>query len=199
MQTQSRRFLTPEEYLAIERGATGKSEYYAGEMFALAGASPAHNIIAGNIFASLHGQLRGSSCTPYVSDLRVKINALGKYTYPDVVVACDEQLFDDEQCDTLLNPTVIIEVLSEGTEAYDRGRKFEHYRRIDSLRQYLLVSQECRRIEEYFREDDDEWSLSEAFGLGSFVTLPSIGCELVLEDVYDKVDLPVTADDLLGL
>ncbi len=199
MQTQSRRFLTPEEYLAIERGASGKSEYYAGEMFALAGASRRHNLINFNIAGELHRQLKGRDCQAFANDMRVLVGSSGLYTYPDLVAVCGDPCFQDDRQDTLLNPTVIIEVLSEGTEAYDRGRKFEQYRRIGSLREYLLVSQECRRIEAFLREEDAEWSLSEAFGLDSFVILPSIGCELALEDVYDKVGLPVTADDLLGL
>src|SRR2546422_1174815 len=118
--------LTPEEYLEIERNAERKSEYYAGEMFATAGASEEHGLISANLLVLLHTQLRRSPCRPFISDLRVNIPATGLYTYPDIVVACGERKFIDEKADTLLNPVLIAEILSPSTEAYDRGRKFEH-------------------------------------------------------------------------
>jgi Uma2 family endonuclease len=122
MSSQSKTFITPEEYLEIERKAEFRSEYYAGDMFALAGASKQPNLIAGNIFAAFHGQFIDRSCNVYQSDMRVKISKTGLYTYPDVVAVCGEELFDDNHRDLLLNPVVIVEVLSESTEAYDRGK-----------------------------------------------------------------------------
>lgn len=119
--------LTPDEYLAIERQAKLKSEYFDGEMYAMAGASREHNIIVANLIRLLGNQLVEKPCTVYPSDMRVKVTEMGKYTYPDVVVACEEELFEDDHNDILLNPILIIEVLSDNTEAYDRGKKFKHY------------------------------------------------------------------------
>src|SRR5205085_5334550 len=121
-------YYTPEEYLILERQAEYKSEYFNGEIFAMTGASRRHNLVAANVLASLHGQLRKRPCEVYSSDMRVKVSPTGLYTYPDVVVVCNDPLFDDKQKDTLLNPTVLIEVLSKSTASYDRGEKFEHYR-----------------------------------------------------------------------
>src|SRR5215218_3291887 len=129
MSSQTRPHYTLQEYLAIERSSQQKNEYLNGEIFAMGGASERHNLIVGNVFASLHAQLRGQPCKVYSSDMRVKIDTTGLYTYPDVVALCGEARFDDEQHDTLINPNIIIEVLSKSTEGYDRGEKFAHYRR----------------------------------------------------------------------
>src|ERR1700750_1609066 len=123
MSTQPNRYLTPEEYLSIERKAEGRSEYLKGEMFAMVGASRAHNLIVTNLTRELSQQLKGKPCEVYPNDMRVRIPAMGLYTYPDVVVACGTPLFEDDHVDTLLNPTLIVEVLSESTESYDRGKK----------------------------------------------------------------------------
>jgi Uma2 family endonuclease len=189
MSLQAKPLLTPEEYLALERNAEHKSEYFAGEVFALAGASERHNLIVGNVFAGLHPQLRNRPCKVYASDMRAKVHATGLYTYPDVVAVCDEARFDDDQKDTLLNPTVILEVLSESTEAYDRGRKFAHYRKLESLAEYVLIAQETHHVEHYLRQPDNQWLLSESDGLQDAIHLPSINCHLALADVYDKVDI----------
>ena len=145
MSTQPKSFLTPEQYLEIERQAASKSEYWQGEMFAMAGASREHNLLAGNLYVSLHQQLRRRPCEVYQSDMRVWIPATGLYTYPDVVAVCGEPRFTDDHVDTLVNPTFVAEILSPTTEAYDRGRKFEHYRKVESLQEYLLVAQEIGR------------------------------------------------------
>lgn len=189
MQPQNKPYLTPEEYLAIERAAEYKSEYYGGEMFALAGASRRHNLVIGNLVFALNARLGSSSCEVYTSDMRVKVNELGKYTYPDVVVACGEPQFEDTDQDTLLNPTVIVEVLSESTEAYDRGRKFEHYRTIEALREYILVAQDRYRIEQYIRQDDGRWIFTEIAGPDSTLVLAAIGCEIPFVEIYNKVQL----------
>ena len=133
MSSQVKVYYTPDEYLALERKAEYKSEYFGGEIFAMTGASRKHNLVAGNIFAALHLQLKKRPCEIYPSDMRVKVSPTGLYTYPDVAVVCGEPMFDDEQKDTLLNPTVLVEVLSKSTASYDRGEKFEHYRKIKSL------------------------------------------------------------------
>jgi Uma2 family endonuclease len=188
MSSQTHSQFTPQEYLAIERSSQQKNEYLNGEIFAMGGASERHNLIVGNVFASLHGQLRGQPCKVYSSDMRVKITITGLYTYPDVVALCGEARFDDEQRDTLLNPNVIIEVLSKSTEGYDRGEKFAHYRRIETLTEYILISQDRHRIEHYVRQQNNQWLMSEAFEIGESIQIPSIKCTLKLTEIYDKVE-----------
>jgi Uma2 family endonuclease len=188
MATQPKPRLTPEQYLEIERKAEYKSEYFDGEMFAMSGGTLAHSTIAMNIGGSLVNQLRGRSCRAMSSDMRVRVNPTGLYTYPDVSVVCGEpQLLDGAQ-DTLLNPTVIVEVLSPSTEAYDRGKKFEHYRNIESLREYLLVASDRVQVDLFTRQDDRQWMLTVAKMPGEQLTLHSIGCTLQVAEVYDKVD-----------
>jgi Uma2 family endonuclease len=188
MSSQRKTLLTPEEYLAIERKSEIKHEYFAGKMFAMVGASKRHNLITANIIRILGNQLLDRPCNVYPSDMRVKVGATGKYTYPDVVVACREEEFDDSEQDTLLNPAVIIEVLSESTEAYDRGKKFEQYQSIESLTEYLLVAQDPSRIEQYVRQNTREWRYSEYHNRDDVVRINVIGCEFVLKDVYAKVE-----------
>jgi Uma2 family endonuclease len=187
MTSQPKDLLTPDEYLAIERKAEFKSEYYAGEVFAMAGASRQHNLIVSSIIRLLGNQLLDRECNVYPSDMRVKIVKTGKYTYPDVAVVCGTEQFEDQYRDTLLNPAVIVEVLSETTEAYDRGKKFENYQYIESLREYILVAQEPYRIERYIRHDDKTWTYSEFHEAEERVELSTISCELNLKDVYTKV------------
>lgn len=187
MSAQPKRLLTSEEYLAIERDVSMKHEFYRGEMFAMGGASREHNLITGNAGASLHAQLADRPCEAYQNDMRVKVAASGLYAYPDVVVTCEKPRFEDDKFDTLLNPQSIIEVLSDSTEKYDRGKKFELYRQIESLREYVLVSQDRAHIEVFARDDDGPWRLSEATGLEATIELPAIGCRLSLTDVYAKV------------
>src|SRR5437764_1944443 len=183
MSSQRKTLLSPEEYLAIERKSEIKHEYFAGEMFAMVGASKRHNLITANIIRILGNQLLKRPCNVYPSDMRVKVSATGKYTYPDVVVACDEEKFDDAENDTLLNPVIVIEVLSESTEAYDRGKKFKQYQYIDSLTEYLLVSQDPYRIEQYVRQSNKEWRYFEHHSAEDVVRINVIGCELALKDV----------------
>jgi Uma2 family endonuclease len=188
--TQPKTFLTPEQYLEIERAAEYKSEYYQGEMFAMAGAGEAHNELVGNLVAGLHQQLRSRPCRVYSNDMRVRVSATGLYTYPDVVVVCGERRFQDERRDTLLNPSLLIEVLSPWTEAFDRGRKFEHYRSIESFGEYLLVASDRVHTDLYTRAPDGRWLLTSADRLEDSLDLESIGCRLTLSDLYEKVDLP---------
>lgn len=179
--------LTPEEYLAIERKSETRHEYFDGEMFAMVGASKRHNLITANIIRILGNQLLDRPCNVYPGDMRVKVSATGKYTYPGVVVACAEEEFDDAENDTLLNPVLVVEVLSESTEAYDRGKKFEQYQNIESLMQYLLVAQEPFRIEQYVRQSRREWTYSGYHDAEDVVQVNDIGCQLALKDVYAKV------------
>ena len=184
-----RRHMTIAEYLAYERTSDGKHGYYAGEIFAMAGGSVQHNIIVANTIASLHGQLRRRECTVCPSDMRVHIPRTGLYTYPDVSVVCGQMYFQDSESDTLLNPTVIIEVLSPSTENYDRGKKFQNYRMLDTLREYVLIAQDSVHIEHYVRQMDYQWLLTEYDNEESIFELSSIVCTLTLVDVYEKIVL----------
>jgi len=188
MSTLPKKRYTPEEYLALERQAEHKSQYYDGEIFAMAGASRRHNLIAMNIGSELRTRLRGRPCEVYGSDMRVKVSPTGLYTYPDVVVVCGEPRFEDDHEDTLLNPTLIVEVLSPSTEDYDRGRKFAHYRRIESLAEYVLVAQQEHHVERFRRQETGEWVLRETDRPDDTLALASIDCELALVEVYDKVE-----------
>jgi Uma2 family endonuclease len=187
MSSVPKRRLSPEEYLAIERKAKFKSEYFDGEMFAMAGASRKHNLIAGSVGARLTTQLDDRDCEVYISDMRVKVSPTGLYTYPDVVVVCGEPRFEDAEVDTLLNPKVLFETLSESTEGYDRGKKFEHYRTIASLAEYVLIAQDKPHIEHYVRQAGNQWLLSETSNLNDTIQLPSIECQLALSEIYRKV------------
>jgi Uma2 family endonuclease len=184
---------TDEEYLTRERSATYKSEFHDGQIYAMTGASRKHNLVSGNIYRELSAQLKRRPCEAYVNDMRVKAVKAHNYYYPDIAVVCGTPQFEDAQLDTLLNPTVLIEVLSPSTEAYDRGGKFAHYRKITTLREYLLVAQDQSSIERYMRQGD-VWILTEAVGLDASMPLESIDCILSLREVYDKVLEDVATD-----
>ena len=199
MSTDARPRLTPEEYLTIERTAEQRSEYVNGEMFALSVASFAHTVITMNIAAGFHGRLRDSRCTVHSADLKVRVEATGLHAYPDIVVVCGEPRFVDAEKDVVTNPLLLVEVLSESTEKWDRGAKFGHYRRIPSLTEVLFVSQGEARIEQYVRQPDDRWLLSEIHGLAGILSLPSIRCDLPLSEIYAKVSFETgEARGLLG-
>ena len=180
---------TPAEYLVLERQAGHRSEYFGGEIFAMGGASERHNLIVTNAIRELSLQLKGRPCKTYASDMRVKVSPTGLYTYPDIVVVCGKALFDGEEMDTLINPTVIIEVLSKSTEGYDRGEKFAHYRKLDSLAEYVLIAQEKVHAERYIRQPEGQWLLSETDSVQDVVQMLSIDCALALAEVYDKVEM----------
>jgi len=180
--------LSREEYLAIERASEGRSEYLDGEMFAMAGASETHNLIVSNLIRALGNRLAERPCCVYPGDLRILVVATGLYTYPDVSVVCGEPcLVQDRHQDILLNPQLLIEVLSPSTEAFDRGRKFEHCRAIPSLLEYLLVPQEKPALEHFLREQGGAWRFSAVQGIDSALTLPTLGIELPLAEVYRRV------------
>jgi len=195
MSTHPKAFLTPEEYLEIERQAEIRSEYYQGEMFAMAGGSEAHNILVDNLVVAFRTKLRGSPCRSYSRDMRVQVSTTGFYTYPDLVVVCGEREFLDEKRDTLLNPTLIVEVLSSTTEAYDRGRKFSHYRTLEPLQEYVLVSQDRFQVECFKRQSAGQWLLTAVNRLEDTVCLDSVGCIIPLADVYEDV---AAKDDQAG-
>jgi len=174
------------QYLAQERLSQEKSEFINGQVFAMAGASRSHNQITFNIAGELRAQFQGRPCVGFVNDMRVKVSRTGLYTYPDVVATCEPPEFEDDHADTLLNPKVIIEVLSDSTEAYDRGEKFAHYRRLDSLTDYVLIAQHQCCVEHFLRQNID-WRYSAITQLNAAVQLESIGCEMALREIYDKV------------
>jgi len=189
MSTERKTHLTPEEYLALERKAEVRSEYLDGDMVAMSGGSREHNLIVGNLVREMGLQLKGRPCEVYPSDMRVKVSATGLYTYPDDTVVCGEPQLEDERRDTLLNPTVIFEVLSDSTESYDRGSKFAHYRKVPSLVEYVLVSQREYRIEQYVRQPDGPWLRSEVRGLNGNLVLPSIQSSMEMAQIYERIEI----------
>ena len=179
-------YFTPEEYIALERKAHFKSEYFDGHIIAMSGASRQHNRITLDISTELNLQLRGKDCEVFSSDMRVRSGDSDAYFYPDVVVVCGKQEFEDDVLDTLLNPILVVEVLSPSTEAYDRGEKFARYKQLASLQEYLLVSQDSVRVEHH-RRHVAQWMLSHYRALDEVLLLPSIGGELSLRDIYRRV------------
>ncbi len=199
MTAQPKHYSTPEEYLLAERASDEKHEYYAGHIYAMSGASARHNRIAGSTYAALYTQLRRRNCNVCPSDMRVKVAQTALYTYPDITIVCGNEQFEDDRDDTLLNPTIIIEILSPSTEKYDRGKKFLNYRTILSLREYILISQDSCHIERFARQSNNTWLFSEATGTDSHIELTTIQCALSLGEVYEKVDLSSNdEDELLG-
>lgn len=182
--------LTAAEYLAIERAAEFKSEFFDGEMFAMAGASPAHNTVKENLIGELHGRLKGGPCRTFSSDQRVKIDRTGLYTYPDLVIVCGEPEFDPLDQDTLLNPQVVFEVLSKSTESYDRGAKFRHYQQLPSVQEVVLVAQDRIQIDRFVRQPDGDWRLTVFADLQSEFSLITVPVKFPVADVYAGVELP---------
>lgn len=180
-------FITIAEYLTAERRAEEKSEYINGVVTMMAGASREHNLIAGNVARELGNQLRARPCEVYPSDMRVHDPISRSFLYPDIVVVCNEPRFLDQSVDTLLNPTIVLEVLSSSTERYDRGKKAWAYRQIGSIEEYILISQEVPYVERFSRQADGAWLLNDFQGLEAVLVLESIGCSLPLSEIYLKV------------
>ncbi len=185
--TQPKTFLTPEEYLEIERKAEFKSEYYAGEMFAMSGGAANHSFIGCNIIALLTAKLRGSSCRAANSGLRVCAAPHGPYYYPDAMILCGEIKYADNRQDVVTNPVVIFEVLSPSTATYDLGEKFIQYRRLDSLREYVVVHQDSRLVQRFERWEEGQWLLTFYQGLEGVVTLSSVPCVLPMAEIYEGI------------
>ena len=192
MVTQPAARLTPAEYLARERTAETKSEYIDGFLVAMTGATPRHVLITANVVGELYQQLKGRQCRVYTPDLRVRVAEGNMYAYPDVTVVCGEPEYQEDAVDVLLNPTLIVEVLSQTTEAYDRGLKSARYRQRASLQEYVLVAQERVSVERYSRQGDF-WVLTEATSFDDVMELPSIGCTLALRDIYANVEIEPSA------
>lgn len=192
MATVENRLLTPQEYLARERAAEFRSEFYRGEMFAMSGASWEHTLIKDQLAHAAASQLNDGPCRVLTSDLRVKVVDTGLYTYPDVVIVCGKPEFEDKMFDTLLNPRVVVEVLSDSTEKYDRGTKFTHYRKLPSVQEYILVAQDRPQIERFVREADGSWLLTAYEGLGECLALTSVAVQIPLAEIYRGVEFPAT-------
>lgn len=182
--------LTPEQYLAIERQAEYRSEFYNGEMFAMAGASREHNRVKENLVIEIGSRLKGSGCESFSSDMRVKVAATGLYTYPDVVIVCGQAEFEDAAVDTLTNPRVVVEVLSESTEKFDRGKMFRHYKQIPSLQEYVLVAQDEPAIDRFVRQPNGDWAQSSVEGLESEFAFAAVPVKIPLADIYAGVSFP---------
>ncbi|MCG9126355.1 Uma2 family endonuclease [Candidatus Poribacteria bacterium] len=184
----ARTHFTPAEYLVLERKAIYKSEYINGEIFAMSGATLTHNLITVDIATELNILLRESECRVVTNDLRVRTSPDVSYFYPDVIVYCDEPKFEDDSFDTLLNPVIIMEVLSPSTEEYDRNEKFEYYKRLSSLKEYILVAQDKISVEHYVIRGAD-WEFTTFEDPNEFLTLSTIKCNLPLKNIYRRVDL----------
>ena len=180
--------LTEVEYLDLERSLESRNEFFDGEVFAMSGGTPLHSQITANLIQVIGRRLSGGRCVVYTSDLRLKIQATGLFTYPDLSVVFGPIQFAAGTDDTVVNPTVIVEVLSDSTEAYERGTKFENYRRMPSLREYLLVGQKGPRIEQFVRQENEQWLLREAAGFDATLALPSLEIKISLAEVFAGVE-----------
>ena len=188
-------YISPQEYLDQERSATDKSEYLAGAIYAMSGASEAHNLISVNLAAGLWSQFKGRTCKVYNNDMKVFVDNTGLYTYPDVTALCGEAHFHDRRKDVLLNPLVIFEVLSPSTEAYDRGKKFSHYQQITTLTDYVLITQDRMLLERYERQADGSWRYTSHMDSEERIYFAALECALLLADIYDKVEFPVRLEE----
>ncbi len=184
MQPEPLQKITREAYLDLERKAEFKSEFFDGEIFVMAGASRKHNLILTNIISVLRNQLIDGPCNVYPSDMKVRVERINKYAYPDISIACEPEYFEDDHNDVLLNPVVVIEILSDSTEAYDRGQKFIHYQFVPSLVEYILVSQNSHEVERFVRQKEGAWIYSRHEGPEGRVPVGAAGCELPLWEIY---------------
>ena len=188
--------ITPQEYLIRERQASIKSEFYQGEIFAMGGGSANHSLIAANFVREAGNALRDKPCIVFNSDLRVQVQSTGLYTYPDATIVCGELLFDDDHRDTLLNPTVIVEVLSDSTEKYDRGKKSNHYRQIASLKELILIAQDRSHVERFTRQPNGDWLFHEQKELTADFELKSLGISIAISELYRGVKFEPIEDDV---
>jgi Uma2 family endonuclease len=180
-------YFRPEEYLELDGLSNVRYEYYNGEIVAMTGASVEHNQITTNLILTIGTQLDTKGCDIYVNDLRVRVEATGAYTYPDAVIVCGKKELDTTSVDTLLNPTILIEILSDSTESYDRSTKWAHYRRIATLQEFLLVSQTEYRVEQYIRQEEEVWQYIVYEGAEAVIHLPTVRLNLPLQALYRKV------------
>jgi Uma2 family endonuclease len=188
MTTQTITYVTPDEYLAAERLSDYRSEYLDGGVYPMTGASANHSRIVLNVSTQLNNQLGDRPCDVFPIDMKVRLPGSNKFFYPDVVVVCGELQYHDERKDIISNPDLVVEVLSPSTEASDRGAKFKAYQTIESLKEYVLVSQDKPLVEQFVRNGDGKWTYMAAEGLESSLALPSIECTLSLSAVYKRVE-----------
>ena len=196
MSTALKRF-SPAEYLALERKSDLKSEFFDGEIFAMGGGSPTHSLIAANFVGEARQSLNGKPCIVFNSDLRVKVSSTGLYTYPDASIVCGDLKFDDDRRDTVTNPTVIVEVLSDSTEKYDRGRKSSQYRQIPSVREIILISQDEAHVERLVRQPEGGWLLLETRDLEASFGLSSLNITIAMSELYRHVTFEAPVPDPL--
>jgi Uma2 family endonuclease len=188
--------ITPQEYLIRDRQASCKSEFHQGEVFAIGGGSANHSLIAANFVREAGNALKDKSCTVFNSDLRVQVRSTGLYTYPDATIVCGEREFDDDQRDTIINPTVIVEVLSDSTEKYDRGKKANHYRQIASLKELLLITQGRPHVERFTRQPNGDWMFHEQYDLSADFELKSLGIFVAISELYRGLKFDPIEDDV---
>ncbi|MDQ6665415.1 MAG: Uma2 family endonuclease [Acidobacteriota bacterium] len=179
--------ITPEQYLEAERCAEFKHEYYQGQIFAMSGGTHPHGIIICNFAGEMRQALKKRPCLVSTTDVRVRVSETGLYAYPDILAVCGDPAYADDRQDTVLNPTVIVEVLSKSTEAHDRGFKFAQYWKLDSLKAYILVSQDEARVEVFERRSKEQWILREYAGLDAACRIENLDCKIQLSEIYDKV------------
>ena len=190
MSSAAKAKITVQEYLAMERASDTKHEFYDGDIFAMTGGTPSHSLIATNFASEARADLKDRPCVVYNSDLRVKVKPTGLYTYPDVTIVCGQQQFDDDQRDTLVNPTVVVEVLSKSTAIYYRGTKSKHYRKVESLQALIIVEQDSPVVEVYRRQSDGNWLLTEATELSESIAIEPLGISIPLSEIYRNVTFP---------
>lgn len=191
---------TPDEYLAFERASDAKHEYLDGQIYAMAGASPTHNQICFNAIVAVGSQIMDSSCIGYTSDQKIRTDPMDLFSYPDLTIVCGDPIFHDEQKDVILNPTVIIEVLSPRTETYDRSTKLDRYQNIRTLTDYILISQNRPCVEHYARQKGKrQWLFTIETSLEAEIKITSIKCKLKLADIYNRVKFPSTKDLLAAV
>lgn len=181
--------LSVDDYLALEQSSDVKHEYFDGEIFAMAGGTASHSLVAANWTRELGNALKDRGCRVYSSDMMV-FCPTGLRTYPDVSVTCEAPRYEDDRELTLLNPILLVEALSDTTEAFDRGRKFNHYQSIPSLREYLLVSTDRAHVDHFTRLEDGRWALSIYDGLETFVDFPTLGARIAMSETYTGVEFP---------
>ena len=188
--------ITPQEYLIRERQSSLKSEFYQGEIFAMGGGSPNHSLIAANFVGEARSALKDKPCAVFSSDLRVQVQSTGLYTYPDATIVCGELEFDDDHRDTVINPTVIVEVLSDSTEKYDRGKKSNHYRQMASLKELVLISQDYPHVERFTRQPHGDWLFHEDRDLSTHFELKSLNISIAMSELYRGVKFEPVEDDV---
>lgn len=184
-------YISSEKYLEWERAAETRSEYFDGEIFLMAGGSIEHSTISLNVGSELRNQLKGKSCRAFESNMKIAVPEMRWFAYPDASVVCGEPLFRDDQRDVILNPTLIVEVLSPSTESFDRGKKFARYQCLESFTDYLLIAQDEPRVEHFVRQANGVWLLTITEGIDKQISLPAIACRLLMREMYDRVEFVV--------